>query len=214
MATKCVLWRPQLGRMIGNRPWLKVTSRSKKPGLQATVVLTWQEQAKMKSGGKACQASISSLVKFRTPAFSSDGAKVGSSRRYPLTKCQVFSAGTTAVSLCWVVRAKVETRPRCAFFNLIYVRYNQRAVSHSNEGIGSTSRENLCGLGNIELQDGGLGRPWRWQVLQCQALDRRVLRAMRDHCISCSYGSRTSLASDREAICDLSLLFKRNLNLN
>lgn len=146
----------------------------------------------MKSGGKALQASISSLVKSRTPAFSSDGATVGSSRRQPLTRCPVFSAGTTAVPLCRVVRAEVETRPLCAVSNLIYLRYNQRAVSHSKEGISSTLRENLCGLGSNELQDGGLGRPWRWQVLQCQALDRRVLRATRDHLLSCSCGSRTS----------------------
>lgn len=113
----------------------------------------------MESGGKARQASISSLVKFRTPAFSSDGAKVGSGRRQPLTKCLVFSAGTTAVSLCRVVRAKVETRPLCAVFNLIYVCYNQRAVSHSKEGISSASGENLGGLGNNEFRMEGWGGP-------------------------------------------------------
>lgn len=86
------------------------------------------------------QAFISSVVKFRTPAFSSDGARVRSSRRQPLTKCLVFSAGTTVMLRCSVemlepVRAEVETRPLCAVSNLIYVRYNQRAVSHNKESI-------------------------------------------------------------------------------
>lgn len=128
------------------------------------------------------QASISSLVKFRTPAFSSDGARVGNSRRQALARCPAFSAGTVAVLLCWLkmlepVRAEVETRPLCAVSNLIYACYNQRGCQSQQRRYQlNLEGESCCPLGNNELQDGGLGRCWRSQVLQCQALHRQVLR--------------------------------------
>lgn len=113
--------------------------------LQVTVVavLTRQEQAD-KDGIKR---DGTPSLHFRTGKIQSTCllfrrcARVGSSRRQPLTKCRVFSAGTMAVLLCRVetlepVRAKVERRaPLCTLSHLIYVRFNQRAVSHNKEDI-------------------------------------------------------------------------------